>query len=461
MEVGEKIYSENSKEQYTILQTLKSGGQAEVAFAIAEKDKKVFFIKRLLSIKYTEKTKKQCTAFESVQNKLYRQLSKESTEFSSCPKVIDFFREKTFYYVVTERIVGVQCDTKELFFSLSIQQRLDLFKIIVYSFYGLEKNNVVHGDVKPENLLLKKVNKHFVSKLIDLESAFFSSNPPERGCIVGTDPYSSPELIDYNDEDSDIKYELSPKSDIFSLGVILYELVCGEYPISTLENAYAFEISKKGEELIFNSDCSKELQNLIISMLDLDPQKRPGVMAILKCLKELSDISTIPNYYCSRPQLIIERKSEEVAYLHFFSFLYDAVIKVSIDGAKEEIFATPILIEDDDIPVSAHIEVKSNDGCTLISDTLNEIVSVASERNERVDRPNIDISDGRVSISTFTSDAKIYYTTDGSLPTRKSTLYEAPISLPEHIVVKAIAIKRGMLSSDIASRNTSSSLRMS
>ena len=198
MEIGETIYSENSKEKYTILQILKSGGQAEVAFATAEKDKKVYFIKRLLSIKYTEKTKKLCTAFESVKNKLYRQLSKESTEFSSCPKVIDFFREKTFYYVVTERIVGVQCDTKELFLSLSIQQRLDLFKIIVYSFYGLEKNHIVHGDVKPENLLLKKVNKHFVSKLIDLESAFFSSNPPERGCIVGTDPYSSPELIDFN-----------------------------------------------------------------------------------------------------------------------------------------------------------------------------------------------------------------------------------------------------------------------
>ena len=460
MEIGETIYSENSKEKYTILQLLKSGGQAEVAFATAEKDKKVYFIKRLLSIKYTEKTKKLCTAFELVQNKLYRQLSKESTAFSSCPKVFDFFRENTFYYVVTERIVGVQCDTKELFLSLSIQQRLDLFKIIVYSFYGLEKNSIVHGDVKPENLLLKKVNKHFVSKLIDLESAFFSSNPPERGCIVGTEPYSSPELIDFNNENSDIKYELSPKSDIFSLGVILYELVCGEYPISTLEKAYAYEISQKSEELIFNVDCSKELKNLIISMLDLDPQKRPGVMAILRCLKKLSDISPIPNH-CSRPLLLIERKSEEVAYLHFFSFLYDAVIKVSIDGSKEEIFEEPILIEDDDILVSAHVEVKSNDGRTLISDTLNEIVSVASERNERVDRPYIDISDGLVSISTFTNDAKIYFTTDGSLPTRKSTLYEAPISLPEHTVVKAIAIKRGMYNSDIASRNTSSTLRMS
>lgn len=460
MEVGESIYSDNSKVQYTILQTLKSGGQAEVAFAVAEKDQRVYFIKRLLSIKYTEKTKKQCIDFESAQKKLYRQLSKESTEFSSCPKVIDFFREKTFYYVVTERIVGVQCDTKELYLSLPIQHRLDLFKIIAYSFLGLEKNNIVHGDVKPENLLLKQVNKHFVSKLIDLESAFFSSNPPARGCIVGTDPYSSPEIIDYNDEDSEIKYQLSSKSDIFSLGVILYELVCGEYPISTIENAYAFEISKKNEKLIFNIDCSNELKGLITSMLDIDPQKRPGVISILKCLKELPDISCIPDY-CSRPLMIVERKSEDTAYLHLFSFVYDAVIKVSVDGSKEEVYKSPIPIEDDDVPVSAHVEIKSSDGCTLISDKLKEEVSVASERNGRVDRPYIDINDGIVSISTFTSDAIIYFTTDGSLPTRKSALYDEPMSLPEHTVVRAIAVKRGMYNSDIASRNTSSTLRMS
>ena len=89
--------------------------------------------------------------------------------------------------------------------------------------------------------------------------------------------------------------------------------------------------------------------------------------------------------------MIVERKSEDTAYLHLFSFVYDAVIKVSVDGSKEEVYKSPIPIEDDDVPVSAHVEIKSSDGCTLISDKLKEEVSVASERNGRVDRPYIDI----------------------------------------------------------------------
>ena len=103
----------------------------------------------------------------------------------------------------------------------------------------------------------------------------------------------------------------------------------------------------------------------------------------------------------------------------------------------------------------------NQDGCLVISEIIREEVSVASERNGRVDRPYIDINDGIVSITTYTEDALIYYTTDGSLPSRKSILYEEPVSLPEHTVVKAIALKRGMYKSDIATRNTSSTLRMS
>ena len=460
MEIGETIYSNNSKVRYNILQPLKSGGQAEVAFATSDKEGKVYFIKRLLSIKYTDKTKSQCVEFESVQKKLYSQLSKESTEGSSCPKIVDFFRENTFYYVVTERIVGIQCDTKELFLSLTIQQRLDLFKIIIYSFYGLEKNHIVHGDVKPDNLLLKQVNKHFVSKLIDLESAFFASTPPDRGCIVGTDPYSSPELIDYNDEESELTYKLTPKSDIFSLGVILYELVCGHYPKSNMENAYAFEISQNHRQLLFDIDCSIELKRLITSMLSLNPQDRPGVMEVLKSIKELRDITSKKDY-CPRPKLVIERITEDIVYIHLFSLVSDGIIKVSVDEAKEVTYTSPILIGDDDIPITAHVEMISSDNSLIISNSINEVVSVTCERNGRVERPYIDINEGVVTIFSDTSDAQIYYTTDGSLPSRKSTLYESPLSLPEHTMVKAMAMKRGMYNSDVASRNTSSTLRMS
>ena len=460
MKVGENIYSEKSRTTYTILETLKSGGQAECAFATNDHDDKLYFVKRLLSIKYTERTESECKGFEKVRAKLYRQLAKESTAESSCPKIVDFFRENTFYYVVTERIIGIPCDTHELFKSLTIQERIDLFKIIIYSFYSLEKNGIVHGDVKPENLLLKRVNNHFVSKLIDMESAFCVVSPPDRGCIVGTDPYSSPELIDYNDENCDVEFEVTPKSDIFSLGVILYELILGHYPTSSIENVYAFEISKKHGVLDFDCDISVELKSVITSMLDYNPNKRPDVLTVLKKLKKIPDVSK-PTEYCSLPQLIVERKSQEKAYVHILSVVHEGVIKVAIDDEAEKTYLDPILIEDDDVLLKAHVEVETSSGCLLLSGTLSETVSVVSEKTGKVDKPDINVNDGEVTITTSTVNALIYYTTDGKTPNRKSLLYTEPIHLPERTQVKAIALKRGMYNSDVVTRNTSSSIRMS
>lgn len=461
MQIGETITNTDKQVTYTIIQNLKSGGQAEVAFATANETSTVYFIKRLLNIKYTERTRNLCDAFESAQRKLYRQLDKSLMMGASCPVIVDFFREHTFYYVVTERIVAIPCNTEELFKFLTLQDRLDLFRIIVYSFFPLERNKIVHGDVKPDNILLKRVNNHYVSKLIDLESAFFENNPPERGNIVGTDPYSSPEIIDFNDEEKgELKYKVSTKSDIFSLGVILYEIICGVYPNSFNDDRYAFELVRDQIEIIFPKTVPAILKSLILSMLDIDPQKRPNVLSVLNCLKKVQDVSCLPKL-CSSPKVIIERYSFESAYVHLFCLSKNSNIKISIDDGEDFEYNSPIRIDDDDIPIRAYSELLDENGCLIISDPIYTEASVSSERNGRVDRPYIEVIDGTVTISTSTDESLIFYTLDGSLPSRKSSRYDAPLNLPEHTIVKAIAFKRGMLKSDVAARNTSSTIRMS
>ncbi len=461
MNIGDRIYSNSTKVTYTIVETFKAGGQAEVAFATSDMSDKLYFLKRLLHIKYTEKTKKDCLVFESKQRKLYDIIKKNALVGSSCPIIEDFFREHSFYYVVNERIVGMSCDTFELYKALTIQERLDLFRIIVYSFFPLEQAGIIHADVKPDNILLKMVNHHYVSKLIDLESAFFASDPPSKGSIVGTDPYASPELIAYNNEESDTKAEvLSPKCDIFSLGIILYELCCGKYPAK--DGEYVFEMVNNNKKIEFPNKLSNELVELIRSMLELDSKKRPSVMEILYSLNSIKDISK-PIDECATPSIEIVRDGTDTAKVILFCLSYGSTIRYSIDGEDEKEYDGPIDIYDDDIKLSA-VAVKHNiNGFDIFSSPIECEVSISSERNGRVVKPYIDLDyeTGLISIDCDTVGAQIYYTVDNTLPSRKSNLYTSPIKLPEKTIIRAIAIKRGMYNSDIAYRNTSSTLIMS
>lgn len=463
MVVGETIHSVTTNTTYTVIETLKGGGQAEVAFAISSKSDIVYFIKRLLNIKYSDKNKETCKEFEKYQQKLYHQIKINSMAFSSCPYIIEFFREKTFYYVVTERIIGVPCDTSELYKALTIQERIDLFKVITFSFHALEVSGIIHGDVKPENILLKRVNNHFVSKLIDLESAFFVSDPPEKGSIVGTDPYSSPEMIDYNDEDNEITGEvLSTKSDIFSLGVILHELMTGEYPKSNNVDEYAFEIVKASKQLSFPQNLSCQLKELIKSMLSINPNDRPTIDKVLHDLKELKDVS-IQSDYCSIPHVVVERNASDIAYIHLISFTSPSKIRYRLDDGEEQEYVHPIAINDDGLPLTAFTIKKQLLDKDIISSSISCEVSVVAEYNGKVDRPYIDIETdtGLVTMSCYTDEVDIYYTTDGTVPTRKSIHYDGPVVLPPKTSIKAFARKKGMYNSDISFRNTSSILRMS
>lgn len=73
MNVGEKIFSNNTKQTFTVLQILKAGGQSEVCYAKSDKSEEVFFLKRFLNIKYSDRPylKERCEIFETDRKRLY------------------------------------------------------------------------------------------------------------------------------------------------------------------------------------------------------------------------------------------------------------------------------------------------------------------------------------------------------------------------------------------------------
>lgn len=460
MEVGEKIYSSKSGITYTIFYPFKAGGQAEVAYATSSHSNHVFFIKRLLNIKYSKHKhiQKECERFETTRNEIYKKINSMTLDGATCPYVHDFFREGSFYYVVSRKIDGFSFSASDISKYLTLDEKLFLCRTIAYSLYPLEKQGIIHGDIKPDNFILKKKDKCFISNMVDLESSFLLNNPPAKGYIIGTEPYYSPELVDYNDEDNLVdKNVLSAKSDVFSLGVVFYELLTGTYPKISGKEVYAFEAVKHGEKIPIPETWPKALRTLILSMLDKKPSNRPTIMEILQSLKSIK-IDTKPISGIHSPYVVVSPTADGKAEVSLYSLQLNSEIVYSLDGGPCILYEHPFIISDDDLVLKIKVSLKDNPH--EIKEFTHE-VSASINKRGKVARPVVKINRGSIQISSSTSGVEIYYTLNGDEPTKKANRYRSPFSVPENTVIKVVAYKKGMHSSDVVSINSSSKIKIS
>ncbi len=200
-------------------------------------------------------------------------------------------------YIVSEFISGKTLREIVKDSPMKASEILDIAIQIASALTAAHGERIIHRDIKPENIMVRpdgyvKVLDFGLAKLIENENSLFGledatkkQNQTAKGVIMGTVNYMSPEQAKAEKVDE--------RTDIFSLGVLIYEMIAGRTPFedNSVSETFANLINKEPHLLLrYASNVPDDLQRIVAKMLRKNRDERyqtmKGLLADLKELKE-------------------------------------------------------------------------------------------------------------------------------------------------------------------------------
>jgi Tol biopolymer transport system component/predicted Ser/Thr protein kinase len=169
-------------------------------------------------------------------------------------------------FIVMEYVDGQTLNEKKG--AISFKQAIDIGVQIADGLAAAHEKGIIHRDIKPENIMIRKDG---IVQIMDFGLAKLRgvTRLTKEGSTVGTAGYMSPEQIQGQDVDH--------RSDIFSLGVVLYELFTGQLPFKGLhETALSYEIVNVDAPSMSSvkPDIDPALDAIVLECLEKDPNER-------------------------------------------------------------------------------------------------------------------------------------------------------------------------------------------
>jgi len=213
-------------------------------------------------------------------------------------RMYDLSREEGTHYITMEYVPGE--DLKSTIIrvgQLSVGKATFIAKQVCEGLVEAHRLGVVHRDLKPQNIMLDKEGN---ARIMDfgIARSLKAKGLTGAGVMIGTPEYMSP-------EQAEVK-EVDQRSDIYSLGVILYEMVTGRVPFEgetplNIAMKHKSEAPRSPKEL--NSQIPEDLSRVILRCLEKDKEKRyQGAEAVL------SELANIEKGMPTTERVIPERK---------------------------------------------------------------------------------------------------------------------------------------------------------
>ena len=200
------------------------------------------FIKEFMSKRYVDnpenyenlrRANERTEAYRRLTERINSAVSKIAGNGGDVVVTTDFFREGNFLYKVNEKVNFFSWNPWEVHERLSVDETDALMLRLVNALAALHGANILHCDLKPENVFIVQQDGMYCGMISDFDDSFFMDKLPPKQDVVGTPEYMSPELAAYTMGEEDKPAEglpLGPASDLFSIGLIYHMYLTGEMP---------------------------------------------------------------------------------------------------------------------------------------------------------------------------------------------------------------------------------------
>jgi len=210
---------------------------------------------------------------------------------------------------------------------------ISISKQICEGLIDAHRIGIIHRDLKPDNIMIDKAGN---ARIMDFGIARSAMSDAITGAdtIIGTPEYMSPEQVEGK--------EVDPRSDIYSLGVVIFEMLTGERPFkgdTSLSIAMKHKSEAPPNPKWLNDQISNRLSRLVLMCLEKDKELRyRSADELLSALRTIDDKKI--------PLAIKGEKKKSIAVLPFSNMSADPEQEYFCDGMAEEIINSLTHIKD-------------------------------------------------------------------------------------------------------------------